>query len=128
MLKVKSNVSHNTRYTCLDTCFRVHFREENETRVPTARVGGRGERTRADQSGGEYVEKRRRWRRCDEVRDGVVEAVGRGGRKMTIIVILIICKGIVDFHAGQVWPQWRYIMTKTRRVGWVPFARQKARR
>lgn len=53
---------------------------------------------------------------------------GTRGRKMTIIVILIICKGIVDFHAGQVWPQWRYIMTKTRRVGWVPFARQKARR
>lgn len=53
---------------------------------------------------------------------------GGEGRKMTIIVILIICKGIVDFHAGQVWPQWRYIMTKTRRVGWVPFARQKARR
>lgn len=73
-LKVKSNVSYNTRYTCLDTCFRVHFREENETCVPTARVGGRGERTRADQSGGEYVEKRRRWRRCDGAR-----RCGRGG-------------------------------------------------
>lgn len=62
--------------------------------------------------------------------DGEGEGRGGGtrGRKMTIIVILIICKGIVDFHAGQVWPQWRYIMTKTRRVGWVPFARQKARR
>lgn len=53
---------------------------------------------------------------------------GGEGTKMTIIVILIICKGIVDFHAGQVRLQWRYIMTKTRRVGWVPFARQKARR
>lgn len=34
---------------------------------------------------------------------------------------------IVSFQAGQVWPQQRYIMTKTRRVGPVPFARQKAR-
>ena len=67
-------------------------------------------------------------RREEKVEEVVAtEREGRG-RKMTIIVILIICKGIVDFHAGQVWPQWRYIMTKTRRVGWVPFARQKARR
>lgn len=65
---------------------------------------------------------------CRHSRRWVERGRGGEGTKMTIIVILIICKGIVDFHAGQVRPQWRYIMTKTRRVGWVPFARQKARR
>lgn len=97
-------------------------------------VGGRATGKGREKKTGTKAQKRRlRMEEVDGGGGGDGECEGGTSRrdrerKMTIIVILIICKGIVDFHAGQVWPQWRYIMTKTRRVGCVPFARQKARR
>ena len=63
----------------------------------------------------ERMRRRRRRRRSSR---GESREIYRRGTKMTIIVILIICKGReraserLDFE--QVWSQWRYIMTKTR--------------
>lgn len=65
--------------------FRLHFRQENtenETCVRAARVGGRGERTRADQSGGENTWRRGEGGGGDGVRWWKRDvAVGRGGEK-----------------------------------------------